>query len=231
MNIPVTASLNPGRRLSALLGSRLEHPESISSGSGDCYAEVLTSRVSAHRGIIVHTGGSLVLAEFEDAAAAVNCAIDIHERLARYNKLHLDKGSLEANIGIHFGELYLSEGVCRGSGVDVAMALLSFVPPAKIYITRDIFVRARLLLSLTFENIGKKTFASTPGEKEIFSVAWESVAKNLESSLQRLGHDDLQRATTLSSRLGLDGSRKGSSFVLILFVLFLFLLLKALKLL
>lgn len=231
MNIPITTSPNPERRLSALLASRLEHLESISSGLGDRYADVLTSRVSEHGGTVVHAAGGLVLVEFEDAAAAVNCAIDIQERLARYNKLHLDEGSLDASIGIHYGELYLSEGVCGGKGVDVAMTLLAIVPPAKIYITRDIFVRARLLLSLTFESIGKKTFASLPGEMEIFSVAWESVAKNLESSLQRLGDDDFQKSTTLSSKLGLNASRKASALVIILFVFFLIVLFKALKLL
>jgi hypothetical protein len=230
MNISVTASRASGRRLSVLLGSRPERPQLLSAASGDHYAEILTARIPEHRGAVVHVADDLVLAEFEDAADAVNCAIDIQERFAQYDKLHPGNDSLDARIGIHFGELYFSEGTCKGAGVDLSWELLALVPPAKIYITRDVFVRVRLMLPLKFENVGRKTFSSSTDEKDLFSVAWESVTANLEASLKRLSEDDLQRATTLSSRLGLDASKRASPLVLILFILFLFVLLKALKL-
>jgi hypothetical protein len=231
MNIPVTTSLSPEHRVSVLLSSQLERSESMPAGLGRHYAEVLTKRIPEHRGAVIHSEDSLVLAEFEDAAEAVNCAIDIQERLAQYNKLHLDEGSLGASIGIHCGELYLSEGSWKGAGVDVAMELLSLVPPSAVYVTRDVFVRVRLLLPLKFESIGKKVFSSSTGEKDLFSVAWKSVTENLEASLKRLGEDDLQRATLLSSKLGFGAPKKATSLVLIFFALFVFVLLKVLKLL
>lgn len=231
MNIPVTTSLSPEHRVSVLLSSQLERSESMPAGLGRHYAEVLTKRIPEHRGAVIYSEDSLVLAEFEDAAEAVNCAIDIQERLAQYNKLHLDEGSLGASIGIHCGELYLSEGSWKGAGVDVAMELLSLVPPSAVYVTRDVFVRVRLLLPLKFESIGKKVFSSSTGEKDLFSVAWKSVTENLEASLKRLGEDDLQRATLLSSKLGFGAPKKATSLVLIFFALFVFVLLKVLKLL
>src|SRR5271169_6325271 len=168
MNIPVTASPSLERRLSVLFASQLAHSESISAASGVHYAEVLTSRIPEHRGAIVQAADSLVLAEFEDAAEAVNCAIDIQERLVQYNKLHPANDQLDASIGIHFGELFFSEGSNKGAGVDMAMELLAFIPAAKIYITRDVFVRVRLLLPLKFESIGKKAFTSSHDEREVF---------------------------------------------------------------
>ena len=226
----VDASRASGRRMSVLLGSRPERPQLLSAGSGDHYAEVLTARIQDHRGAVVHAADGLVLAEFEDAADAVNCAIDLQERFARYDKLHTGDDSLNASIGIHFGELYISEGLCKGAAVDLARELLALVPPAKIYITRDVLVRVRLMLPLKFEGIGKKVFSSSTGEKDLFSVAWKSVTENLEASLKRLGEDDLQRATLLSSKLGFGASKKATLLVLVFFVLFLFVLLKALKL-
>jgi hypothetical protein len=230
LNIPVTVSPNPERRLSVLFGSRLEPSESHSSAPGDHYADVLASRISVHRGIIIHVAGSLVLAEFEDAAEAVNCAIDIQDRIAQFSKIHPDERSFGVSIGIHYGEMYLSDGACKGTGVDAVMEVLSFVPPASVYITQDVFVRVRLLLPLKFDNIAKRVFSSGAGEKDILSVAWKSVTENLEASLKRLGEDDFQRATTLSSKLGFDASKKATSLVLIFFMVFLFVLLKALKL-
>lgn len=231
MNIPVSDSPILGRRMSVILCLRPDHPESLSAASGAHYADVLTARIPEHRGTIVHAADGLVLAEFEDAAEAVNCAIDIQDRLARYDTLHPGADSLTASGGIHFGELYLSEGSCTGAGVDLAVELSELVPPARIYITRDVFARVRLLLPLTFESVGRKKFSSSNDEKDLFSVAWESVTANLEASLKRLSEDDLQRATTLSSKLGINATMRSSFFVLIFFVLFLFILLKALKLL
>jgi len=227
MNIPAAAS---GRHLSAILCSHPEHQESLPANSLNHYAEVMAARVPEHRGAVVAASDGLMIAEFEDAAEAVNCAIDMQERMAKYDAMNADDKFLNACMGIHFGELYLSEGECKGTGVDMAKELLSLVPPSKIYITRDVYVRVRLLLPLKFENIGRKKFSSSTDEKDLLSVAWESVTANLEASLKRLSEDDLQRATTLSSKLGLNASKKSSLFVLIFFVLFLFLLLKALKL-
>jgi len=111
----------------------------------------------------------------------------------------------------------------------VLKELLASIPASSIYMTRDVFVRVRLLLPLKFERIGKRTSSASNDEKEVFSVGWESVTENLKASLKRLDQDDLQRATRLSSKLGIDTSKKGSPIVLILFALFLFVLLKVLK--
>ena len=231
MNIPVTTSLSPEHRVSVLLGSQLERSESKPAGLGRHYAEVLTKRIPEHRGAVIDSEDSLVLAEFEDAAEAVNCAIDIQGRLAQYNKLHLDESPLGASIGIHCGELYFSEGSWKGTGVDVAMELLSLVPPSAVYVTRDVFVRVRLLLPLKFESIGKKVFSSSTGEKDLFSVAWKSVTENLEASLRRLGEDDLQRADIAFVKIWFRRTKKGDFTCFDFFALFVFVLLKVLKLL
>jgi len=229
MNIPVPAPPKEARRLSTLLGSQLERAETVSTGTTSCYAEVLTTRIPYHRGVIVHSAVSLVLAEFEEAADAVNCAIDIQERFAQYNKLHLDEGMVEAKIGIHHGEIFLSEGKQVGAGVDTAVALLSEVPANKIYLTREVLVRVLKLLPLKFENLGKKNIGPSQVSKEIFSIAWEAVTGNLEASLKKLGEDDLQKATQLSTKLGFEPSKRASPIVIILLLIFLIVLFKFLK--
>ena len=215
--------------MTVLFCARPEQPDALPEASASHFADVLNARIPEHRGAVALAEDGLVVALFEDAAEAVNCAIDVQERLARYDSQHSGTESLRARVGIHFGETSLSEGICNGTGVDVVRELLPIVPPSRIFLTRDVFVRVCLLLPLKFESVGKKVFSGPAGEKDLFSVAWESVTANLEASLKRLGEDDLQRAVTLSSKLGLDSSKKASFLVLIFFVLFLFVLLKALK--
>ena len=228
MNIPVSPTMKDGRRMATLFGSHFDRLEG-DTGTSAYYAEVMIARISHHRGEIVQSTGSVVLAEFEDAAEAVNCAIDVQERFAQYNKLHLDKGMIEAKIGIHFGELFFAEGKFGGVGVDTAAELLSLVPANKIYITREIFARVRMLLPLQLENVGKKNIGSPSEAKEILSVRWEAVTGNLEASLKKLREDDLQRATGLSSKLGFEASKRAVPIIILLLLIFLIILTKIWK--
>ncbi len=212
--------------MATLFGSQFDRLEG-DAGTSAYYTEVMNGRISHHRGVVVQSAGSVVLAEFEDAADAVNCAIDVQERFAQYNKLHLDKGMIEAKIGIHFGEMLFSEGKLEGVGVNTTTALLSIVPVNKIYITREVFARVRMLLPLKLENVGKKNIGSLPEPREILSVGWEAVTGNLEASLKKLREDDLQRATSISSKLGFVASTR--AIVIFLFLIFLIILIKILK--
>ena len=229
MNNSLTSQSPSDPRTSVLLGLQLHPAEPRHQNSAGSIADLSATRISVHGGTLVQSSGELLLAEFEDAAEAVNCAIDLQERFARRDNSIPDEPPLKTRIGIHFGESYLSDGVCHGQGVEVLKELLASIPASSIYMTRDVFVRVRLLLPLKFERIGKRTSSASNDEKEVFSVGWESVTENLKASLKRLDQDDLQRATRLSSKLGIDTSIKGSPIVLILFALFLFVLLKVLK--
>lgn len=212
--------------MATLFGSQFDRPAG-DDGTSAYYGEVMTARISHHRGVIVQSAGSVLLAEFEDTADAVNCAIDVQERFAQHNKLHLDEGMIGAKIGIHFGEMLFSEGKLGGVGVDTTTALLSLVPANKIYITREIFARVRMLLPLQIENVGKKYIGSLPEPKEILSVGWEAVTGNLEASLKKLREDDLQRAASISSKLGFEAPTR--AIVILLLLIFLIILAKILK--
>ncbi|HTR81591.1 MAG TPA: hypothetical protein VMM58_08165 [Bacteroidota bacterium] len=229
MNISVTSPPNLSRRTSTVLGCSETQTGLNSPGPAQRYAEILTSRIANHRGEIFVAEGTLVLAEFEDAADTVNCAISIQEQFRDYNKLSLDQGKIEAGVGVHFGEIFFAEGGYKGSGVEAGRSLATMTPAGKIYITREVFVRIRLLLPLNFESLGQKELQGLSEGKELFSVAWEAVTENLEASLKRLGQDDLQRATRLSTKIGLGASKRASPIVMMLFLLFLFVLFKILK--
>jgi hypothetical protein len=229
MNIPVTSTPNPAHRRSTIMGCELVLPISASRGPKVRYAEVLSSRISHHGGVVFSAAGGLVFAEFEEAADAVNCAISIQEQFAQYNKLNLDEGSIDAKLGIHFGELFFAEGEYKGGGIEIVKVLLPGIPGGKVYMTADVYARVRVHLRLKLDAVRSKEFVSLLGGKEIFSVDWEAVTVNLEASLKRLGEDDLQRSTSLTSKLGIVPSKRASPIVMIFILLFLFILFKILK--
>ena len=221
-------AMKEGRRLATLFGSQLGQ-----LGGGDettaYYTEVMNARILHHHGAIMQSADDVFLAEFNDAANAVNCAIDAQERFAQHNKLHLDKSTIEVKIAIHFGEMFFREGKLGGSGVDITTELLSIVPTKRIYITREVFARVRMLLPLQLEDIGKKNIGSLTEPKELLSVSWQAVTGNLEASLKKLREDDLQRATSLSSKLGFGASTRAVPVIIFLLLIFLIFLTKILK--
>lgn len=229
MNILVSATPNTARRRSALMGCELVLPPLASQGPQERYAEVLSSRISHHGGVVLGAVGALVFAEFEEAADAVNCAISIQEQIARVKKLHLDEGSVGARVGIHYGELFFAEGEYKGGSIEILKALLPGIPAGKVYLTGDVYVRVKVHLHLKFDTVRSKELASLPAGKDIFSVDWEAVTGNLEASLKRLGEDDLQRTSNLTSKLGIVPSKRASPIVMIFILLFLFILFKILK--
>jgi hypothetical protein len=86
-----------------------------------------------------------------------------------------------------------------------------------------------MLLPLQLENVGKQSIGSLPEPKEILCVRWEAVTGNLEASLKKLREDDLQRATSLSSRLGFGASKRAAPVIILLLLIFLLILTKILK--
>ncbi len=228
MNTSDTTSPQNASNLSAILASELSNAEPTASGPMQYYREVFEARVSHHLGTVIQASGTLFLAAFEDAAEAVNCSISLQEQFAQRKKLQPDEVTTGVKIGIHYGELLSADATVAGSGIEVAKALLTIVPPAKIYMTRDVFLRIRMVLALKYDQIGKKNLGSAV-PKEVLSVAWEAVTENLEASLRRLDADDFQRATALASKLGIKSSKKASPIIMFLFLLFLFVLFKILK--
>lgn len=228
MNTSVTASPQNASRLTAILASDLLNVEPAVSGPLQYYREAFEARVGRHGGTIIQPSGTLFLAAFEEAADAVNCAISLQEQFARRHRLQPGEVTTGVKIGIHYGELLSADGAFTGSGIEVAKALLAIVPPAKIYLTRDVFLRIRMVLALKYDQIGRKNLG-TADPKEVLSVAWEAVTENLEASLRRLDADDLQRATALTSKLGIKSSKRASPIIMFLFLIFLLVLFKLLK--
>ena len=224
-----TPMSNPERHRAALMGCELINPTENSGGPLKHYGEVLSTRLAQHDGTIRLAAGSLTVAEFEDAANAVNCAISIQDQIAQYNNLHLDEGSITAKIGIHFGEIFQAGEEIKGGGIEVLEEILPSVPAGKIYLTREGYVRVRIHLHLKLKAVRSEVPGLPASAKELFSVDWEAVAGNLAASLKRLDEDDLQSSLRLTSRLGIVPSKRASPIVMIFILLFIFILFKLLK--
>ena len=78
--------------------------------------------IDAGRGRLVGTAGDAMLAEFGSAVSAVAAAIDIQERMARFNESLSEEQRMLFRVGVHLGEVIIDDEDQNifGDGVNLA---------------------------------------------------------------------------------------------------------------
>jgi adenylate cyclase len=92
-----------------------------------------------HQGQEVKTIGDGFLVEFASAVAAVNCAVELQEALARRNLGAPEDRQLQVRIGIHLGDVLRRGDDIVGDGVNIAARVEPLADPGGIAITQQVF--------------------------------------------------------------------------------------------
>jgi adenylate cyclase len=142
------------RRLSALLHADLAGFVRLVEAEEDLTFEHLRSArskiwqpaIEGAGGSLVHSTGDAMLAEFGSAAAAVQVAIDIQERMARFNEGLAEEQRLLFRIGVHLGEIIFDDTNhdIFGDGVNLAERIQVLAEPGGIAVSRAVRDVARL---------------------------------------------------------------------------------------
>ena len=142
------------RRLSALLHADLAGFVRLVEAEEDLtFARLRSARgeiwqpaIEGAGGSLVHSTGDAMLAEFGSAAAAVQVAIDIQERMARFNEGLAEEQRLLFRIGVHLGEIIFDDtnNDIFGDGVNLAERIQVLAEPGGIAVSRAVRDVARL---------------------------------------------------------------------------------------
>lgn len=136
----------PQRRLSAILHADLAGFVRLVEGEEDLtFRHLQSAKAEVWRPVIESTGGSLIhsvgdsmLVEFASALAAVAAAIDVQERMARFNEDLDEEQRLMFRIGVHLGEIIVNEQDhdIFGDGVNLAERIQEMADPGGIAVSR-----------------------------------------------------------------------------------------------
>jgi adenylate cyclase len=168
------------RRLSAILHADLAGSVRMTEGDEDLTFRHLTSvRREIWRPAIESAGGSLVnstgdsmLAEFGSAVAAVAAAIDIQERMARFNEPLGEEQRLMFRIGVHLGEVIVDEehSDIFGDGVNLAERIQTLAEPGGIAASRALRDVAELKIEYAFVDGGEHQVKNVSRSLHIYHV-------------------------------------------------------------
>lgn len=95
--------------------------------------------IEDHRGSVLKYIGDAVLAVFESATDAVECAIEIQRRLGERNKAKPVPERVYIRIGIHVGDIVLKDNDVFGDGVNVAARIEPTALPGGICVSDAVF--------------------------------------------------------------------------------------------
>jgi class 3 adenylate cyclase len=168
------------RRLSAILHADLagfvrlmeSGEERTVSHLSSVHDEIWRPTIEMGGGSVVDLAGDSILAEFDSAIAAVATAIDIQERMARFNDMLDEDQRLMFRIGLHLGEVIVDEKTRAifGDGVNIAARIQAMADPGGIAVSRAVRDVTELQVEHTFVDGGEQRAKNVSRMLQIYHV-------------------------------------------------------------
>ena len=134
--------------------------------------EVWRPAIIASQGRLVGTAGDAMLAEFGSAVTAVGVAIDIQERMARFNEALQEDQRMMFRIGVHLGEVIVDaeDQNIFGDGVNLAARIQALAEPGGIAVSRVVRDLVELKVDYAFADGGEQQLKNVSRSVQIFHV-------------------------------------------------------------
>jgi adenylate cyclase len=137
--------------------------------------ELVRPLLEAHRGRKIKSTGDGFLAEFESALHAVQCAVDILQRLHDRNSRRT-LALIELRIGVHLGDVEKRGKDIFGDAVNVASRIEPLATPGGLCISGQVYDAIRNKIPNKFEKLEPQTLKNVRTPIEIYRATfpWEA---------------------------------------------------------
>jgi TolB-like protein/Tfp pilus assembly protein PilF len=114
--------------------------------------------------------GDGLLVEFDSAADAIHCGLDIQQELAGRDAAVDADRRIQLRIGINTGDVIVDDRDIYGNSVNIAARLEGLAEPGEIYVTRGVRDQLEAHPSLSFEDRGERTVKNIPRPIRVYRV-------------------------------------------------------------
>jgi len=168
------------RRLSAILHADLTGFVRLMEGGEErtvrhlksVQEEIWRPAIETGGGAVIDLAGDSILAEFSSALASVATAIDIQERMARFNDMLEEDQRLQFRIGLHLGEVIVDEETQSifGDGVNIAARIQAMAEPGGIAASRALRDVTEMQVEYDFVDGGEHQAKNVSRTLQIYHV-------------------------------------------------------------
>src|SRR5262249_60358723 len=136
-----------------------------------------------HEGRIVKVMGDGVLAEFGSAVNAVQCGLDVQERMAAVNASLPETQRVVWRIGINLGEVVVEGDDLFGDGVNVAARLQALAEPGGICISGKVRDEVDRKISAGLDDMGEHVLKNMASPVRLYHLRrWTSASSAISGS-------------------------------------------------
>lgn len=126
--------------------------------------------IESHAGRVLKTMGDGILAEFQSVVQAVKCSLAIQSALREYNAGVPQARRIEVRIGIHVGDVVVSDGDMFGDGVNIAARIQPLAEPGGVCISSVVHSQIKNMPEFMSISMGKKRLKNIPDAVEVLRI-------------------------------------------------------------
>ncbi len=170
------------RKLSAIMFTdivnytkMMEHNEAETMAFLNFHNTLLHIQITENGGTVVKTVGDAFLADFPSAVNAVRCAVSIQKHMFEHNRARNENRQLR--IGIHVGDVVISNNDIFGDGVNIAARLYALAEPGGICISEDVYHHIKNTAHYKVVFLGSKELKNVSRKVKAYKIVTEALGK------------------------------------------------------
>ena len=138
------------------------------------YRNVMSACIEKHDGRVVDAVGDNLLAEFDSAVDAVQCAVEVQKELKVKNQELSEDKKLDFRIGINIGDVIQDGDRLFGDGVNIAARIEGLADAGGICVSRSTYDQIKNKLKLSYDYLGEHEVKNIKEPVRVYKVLLES---------------------------------------------------------
>ena len=143
----------------------------------DNHNKIVQPIVIKYNGTILKPQADGYLMKFSSAVDAVRCGKDIQKEISIYNKEINENENILLRIGIHLGDVVLTENDIFGDGVNIASRLEPLADPGGICISQTVYDQLKNKVEIQTLDLGPADLKNIDSKINIYKVLLEAQKK------------------------------------------------------
>jgi len=164
------------------------------------YLRAITDKITSHRGRVDHYAGDAVLADFDTAARAIECAAEIQRDLAERRRDIPVARQVRFRIGINFESVIVDNGAVHGGGVNIAARIEELSDSGGICISGAAYDAAGNALPFECEFLGERILKNLQEPIRLYRVLFDEASRQVAE--QRTKAEEYSRPVIVVLPLG-----------------------------
>ena len=158
----------------------------------DNHNKIVQPIVIKYNGTILKPQADGYLMKFSSAVDAVRCGKDIQKEISIYNKEINENENILLRIGIHLGDVVLTENDIFGDGVNIASRLEPLADPGGICISQTVYDQIKNKVEIQTLDLGPADLKNIDSKINIYKVLLEAQKKVEDDNEEGAQKEDIE---------------------------------------